>query len=127
VEHPFTEGESPQWRGLTRSPEKDPGDSDNVRDQGTQTIDLDALFEQKCRALEELEDDLIEANARRCTMHYNAPLPAQNQAELVLELKEQVASQGSSMDALREEVRLLRNVVAALAARFGDAQVLPKT
>lgn len=113
VEHPFGMGESPQWRNMTRSPKEDDA---CAHDQETQTEELDAQYYQKCRALEELEEDIDDAKLRlkqhqQLFLHHptaaDSPMAP---GTLLLELE----SQRSSINALREEVTALRGMLATI-------------
>jgi hypothetical protein len=107
VEHPFCVGESPQWRHMTRTPDKD--DVESVHDQETQTVELDAQFYQKTRALDELEEDIDEARARLAAIRDESARAPASMPDYVLQ---QLEYQRYSMDALRNEMAALRSMVA---------------
>ncbi|CUG92249.1 Hypothetical protein, putative [Bodo saltans] len=112
VEHPFCVGESPQWRHMTRTPDKDDlekDDEESVHDQETQTIEMDAQFQQKSRALDELEEDIDEAKARLAALQEERDRVPTSVPDYVLQ---QLEYQRYSMDALRNEMAALRSMMA---------------
>ena len=113
VEDPFCEGDSPQWRHCTRSSN---GDDNAVRDEGTQTTDdLDGAYLQKSRALQELEEDIAQAQAQRNALRDGvvetaAPSPCPCCSTLTAEL----ALQRSAMSAMQVELSHVRLLIEAL-------------
>lgn len=106
------EGESPQWKYMTRSPSA-------YHDEATQTDDLDATFQQKLRALEELEEDIeVAQQSRAGVLQQSSELEARDLASSALqrvsELQYELHSQRCVIQEMSVQMRYLTQLVEQL-------------